>query len=356
MPKSNDTESPLRKGFVLLLLIGITVGFLGMIRDFLIALILAAIVAGLLYPLYSRVLAFFRGRSMLASGATMALTGLALGLPLAGLASIVVVDALQVSQQVGPTVQKALASDVPISERLPDWFPFSDWIEPYREVIQNKLADAAASLGSWTVKSVAGATQDALRFFLGLFVFVYAMFFFLINGPEYLRRLKSLLPLSAEDRDLVMERGVSITRASLKGIVVIGAVQGLLVGLAFWVSGLGAPAFWGAVVFVLSAIPGVGAPLVWFPAAVYLMATGSLAWGIGLALWGLVVVGLVDNLLRPMVVGRDAKLPDLLILVAIFGGIATFGAAGILVGPIVAAVLDTVMNIYRKAFADSLPS
>ena len=126
--------------------------------------------------------------------------------------------------------------------------------------------------------------------------------------------------------------------------------------MGLWVSGINSPVFWGAIVFVLSAIPGVGAPIVWVPAAGYLIATGSVGWGVALAVWGALIVGLADNILRPMLVGRDAKLPDLVILISILGGITSFGAVGIIIGPIIAAILDTVLNIYKRAFAESLPS
>ena len=354
MSISKKSDTRLRKGFILLLLSGVTIGFLGMIRDFLIALLLAAVIASLLYPFYLYLRHLLWHRPMLASGATLTIALLAFGLPLVSLVSIIAADAMQISQQVRPSVQQALASDVPISNRVPEWLSFVEVLEPYREIFQDKFAEAAASLGSWIVKYAANATQDTLRFFLSLFIMLYAMFFFLINGPEYLRAFKSLLPLSTEDRDLVMARGVSVTRASLKGIIVIGVMQGVLVGFGLWMCSLSAPVFWGTIVFVLSAIPGLGAPMVWLPAAVYLMMSGSVGWGIGLVLWGVLVVGLIDNIVRPLIVGRDAKLPDLVILVAILGGIASFGAVGIILGPIVAAILDTLLNIYRRAFADLL--
>jgi predicted PurR-regulated permease PerM len=176
------------------------------------------------------------------------------------------------------------------------------------------------------------------------------MFYFLINGKKLLDSLASLLPLSKKDYDELIYRGLTVTKASLKGIVIIGVIQGLLVGLAFWAIGLNGPVFWGSVVFLLSAVPGLGAPVVWLPAMVYLIFTGSIGWGIALAVWGIVVVGLVDNILRPWIVGNDAKLPDLVILISILGGIISFGPIGIIIGPVIAALLDTVLNIYKKSF------
>jgi predicted PurR-regulated permease PerM len=356
MSTSQKSSNPLRRNFIVLMLAGVFICSLIMIRDFLTALIVAAVFAGLLYPAYRRLNHLFNERSVLAAGVTLTLAVLALGLPLAGLVSLIAKETLDISQQVPAPIQEVLSGEQSLAKNFPEWVPFVEKLEPFREQIRNNITQAATSLGSWLVGNIASATQDTLGVLLSLFILLYAMFYFLLKGPDILAYVKSLMPLSGDDRELVMDRGLSVTYASLKGIIIIGSIQGTLVGLAFWASGLSSPALWGVIVFVLSAIPGVGAPLVWLPATLYLMLTGSMGWGIGLVIWGALVVGLADNVLRPMVVGNDAKLPDLVILLSILGGITTFGALGIIIGPIVAAMLDTILNIYRRAFEDSLPS
>ena len=194
-----------------------------------------------------------------------------------------------------------------------------------------------------------------MGFLLSLFVMSYALFFFLIDGPRLVAEIKALMPLSNADQNLVLARGLAVTRGSLKGILVIGALQGILVGLGLWAAGLSGAAFWGTITFVLSAVPGIGAPIIWGPAAIYLAISNHVGAAIGLTLWGVIVVGLVDNILRPIIVGRDAKLPDWVVLVAILGGIGLFGVMGIVLGPILAAILDTVVGIYRRAFERLLP-
>ncbi len=341
---------------MLLLLAAVAAGFIGMIRAFLLSLILAAIFAALLYPFYRRIRTLLRDRAAAASVLTLVICGFAAGLPLVGLSGMVAGEAIQISEQVRPILEGALTGDTPLSERIPQWLPFADELEPYRDTIFKKLAEAANAIGGWLVSNLSVVTQGTLDFFLGLFVMVYGMFFFFLRGPEMLQSLQSLLPLSAEDRELVLDRGLTVTQASLKSILVIGALQGLLVGLAFWACGLTGPAFWGSIVFILSAIPGLGAPLVWVPAAVYLIVAGSTGWGIALIAWGILVVGMVDNLLRPVLVGRDTRLPDIVVLVSILGGIASFGPIGIVLGPVIAAMLHTVLEIYRRHFQKLLPS
>ncbi len=350
-----EMSNKFQQGFVLLLLFIVLMGFIGMIREFLIALVLAAIFAGLLYPFYSKILYSLKNRSALAAGATLIITAFAFGLPLAGFTGMVTSEAIQITKKARPIVKEALDNNISFSKKIPDWLPFKEKLEPFNEIIVKKLYEATSAMGSWLVSSLSSATKGTVGFFISLFIMFYAMFHFLIHGPQLLRTLASLLPLSEEDRTEVMRRGLTVTRASLKGIMIVGLVEGILVGLALWMAGIEGSAFWGSVVFLLAAIPGLGASLIWLPAAAYLMFTGSTGWGIGLIVWGVLVVGLVDNLLRPWIVGNDSKLPDLVILISIFGGILSFGPLGIIIGPVIAALLDTVLNIYKKTFQYLLP-
>ena len=351
-----EISNTFQQGFVLLLLFIALMGFIGMIREFLIALVLAAIFSGLLYPFYRKILYSLKDRTALAAGTTLIITAFAFGLPLAGLTGMVTNEAIQISKKARPIVKEALDNNLSLSEKVPDWLPFKEKLEPFHETIVNKASEATSAMGRWLVSSLSSATKGTLGFFMSLFILFYAMFYFLIHGPQSLQTLASLLPLSEEDRTEVMNRGLTVTRASLKGIMIVGLIEGILVGLALWMAGIEGSAFWGSVVFLLAAIPGLGASLIWLPTAVYLLFIGSTGWGIGLIVWGILVVGLVDYLVRPWIVGNDAKLPDLVILISIFGGIFSFGPVGIIIGPVIAALLDTILNIYKKTFQNLLPS
>jgi predicted PurR-regulated permease PerM len=352
-----STSSELfRKGFILLLVAVAGIGFLIMIADFLTALLLAGIFAGLLYPVYTRVCAFMNGRRITAAIATLTGSFLLIGIPLFLFIGVIAHEAIQVSQDMRPWIQQHLAEAQSLSEDSSQWLPFAEKLEPYRDRIMHKVGEVASSIGRWLASNVSTVTEGTLGFLLSLFVMVYALFFFLVDGSNLIERIKAHLPLAPEDRDLVVERGLAVSKASLKGILFIGALQGFLVGIGLWACGLEGASFWGAITFILSAIPGLGAPIIWIPAAGYLIYAGDVGWGIGLIIWGILVIGLVDNVLRPYVVGRDARLSDLTILVSILGGISIFGPLGVIIGPIVAALLDTVLNIYRRAYADQLPS
>jgi predicted PurR-regulated permease PerM len=153
----------------------------------------------------------------------------------------------------------------------------------------------------------------------------------------------------------LLERFVSVTRATLKGAMLIAMIQGTLAGLAFWVAGVPAAAFWGTCMVVLSIIPAVGSGLVWVPTVIYLFLVGRFAAGLGLLLWCALVVGTVDNFLRPKLIGRDARMSDLMILLSTLGGILFLGPVGFLVGPIIAALFVTTWQIYGEVFQDWLP-
>lgn len=351
-----EMPTKFQQGFILLLVFMALIGFIGMIHEFLIALVLAAIFAGLLYPFYRHILYRLNNRSALAAGATLIISAFAVGLPLAGLAGMVTSEAIQITKKARPIIQEAFDNNLSLRVKVPDWLPLKEKLEPFNETIVKKASEAVSAAGSWLVSSLSSATKGTVGFFISLFVMFYAMFYFLIHGPQMLRSLASLLPLCEEDRTEVMNRGLMVTRASLKGIMIVGLIEGILVGLAFLVTGIEGSAFWGSVVFLLAAIPGLGASLIWLPAAAYLIVTGSTGSGIALIVWGVLVVSLVDNLLRPRIIGNDSKLPDLVIFISIFGGIASFGPVGIIIGPVIAALLDTILNIYKKTFHSLLPS
>jgi predicted PurR-regulated permease PerM len=153
----------------------------------------------------------------------------------------------------------------------------------------------------------------------------------------------------------MLQRFTSITRATVKGTLVIGIIQGALAGFAFWVAGIDGSAFWGTIMAILSIVPGIGAALIWVPAVIYLTVTGQVLAGLLLFAWCAAVVGTIDNILRPILVGKDAKMPDLLILIGTLGGLFLFGPIGFIVGPIVCGLFLTVWEIYGATFKDILP-
>jgi predicted PurR-regulated permease PerM len=353
MTKSFEPEK-FRKIFLLLLAIGISFLFYKMVRSFLVAVFLAAIIAGLSQPLYRRLLRWFKGRKGAASGVTLLVVLLAIIMPLTGFLGLVAKEALEVSQTIRPTIERLVAEPTEV-DRLLDRLPFMDRLDPYRDQIIQKVGEFAGWIGGFLVNSLAATTRGTATFFFQLFIMLYAMFFFLLDGRAVLDKILYYMPLAPEDENRMVDRFVSVARATIKGTLVIGIVQGGLAGLAFAVAGVEGAVFWGTIMVVLSIIPGIGTALVWVPAVVYLFAIGRAGTAIALFVWCAAVVGTVDNLLRPWLVGKDTKMPDLLILLSTLGGLLLFGAVGIVIGPIVAALFVTVWDIYGIAFKEYLP-
>jgi predicted PurR-regulated permease PerM len=343
-----------RRTILVILAVAISALFLWMIREFLIALLLAAIAAGMTYPFYKKLQRRFGGRKNLAAGVTIGLLLLGVIVPLAGIASLVLAQALEVSRNVRPWVQSHLSQATELDALLKR-YPELASLAPYREQILAKMGEVGSQLGTFAVGVMTDAARELVSFFLLLFVMLYSTFFFLTGGSSTLRKMLFYFPLPAEDEEKMVGRFVSVARATLKGTFVIGFIQGALGGIGFWFCGVGGAAFWAAVMAVLSVIPGLGAAIVWIPAVIYLLIAGHTGAALGLAAYCALVVGTVDNFMRPWLVGKDTEMPDLLILLATLGGIVLFGATGFVIGPIVAALFVTIWDLYGEAFRDLLP-
>ena len=353
----NTTLNPkerFRKGFVLVLTITYLIVFISIIDGFIEALLLAAVFSGIVYPIFSRLQWFLKGRNTLASLMTLVISLVAIIVPLLFLLGLVAEQAIEVADTVKPMIEQRLDNPTPDDRELPNWIPFAEQLEPYRDDITAKLAELAGKTGMYLAESLARLSQGTFVFFLNLFVMLYAMFYFLNNGPVLIRQIMDYGPLTHDDKEKMLEVGLSVSRATVKGTLIIGIIQGALGGVGFAVAGIGAAVFWGALMAVLSILPGIGATLVWFPAVVYLLMSGHMVAGVGLLIWSAGVVGTIDNFLRPFLVGRDTKMPDLLILLSTLGGLGLFGASGLVLGPICAALFMTVLSIYSRVFADWL--
>ena len=346
-----------RTAFVLILVVAVTLLFLAVTWPFLKSLLLGALLAGLCRPLYQWVTRLLGHRRSLGAIVTLLILFILVVGPIGAFLGIVVQQALNVSEQAIPWVQQHFGSSSTFNAH--DWlvqrFPsLASYIPSQEQLLQN-VGTAAKAAGGLLVGAASQMTAGTAVFLLDLFVMVYAMFYFLRDGEKILEKIFYYMPLSDVDEALMLQRLTSITRATVKGTLVIGVIQGALAGVAFWVAGIGGAAFWGTLMAILSIVPGIGAALIWVPAVIYLFITGEVMAGTLLLAWCAAVVGTIDNILRPMLVGKDAKMPDLLILVGTLGGLFLFGPIGFIVGPIVCGLFLTVWEIYGATFKDVLP-
>jgi predicted PurR-regulated permease PerM len=339
---------------LLLAVLFISVLFLAMIRQFLMAIVLAGIFSALFHPLYRHFVKLFGQRRNLASITTIALIVSVVLVPLAALLGIVTAQAIKVSEAVIPWMQRQQRDPGAVFDQLHS-LPFFKYIEPYRDVIIQKAGEVVRSISAFLINSLSSFTLETVSLAVTFVILLYCMFFFLMDGQKFLAKVLYYLPLGDHDEHRMLEKFTSVTRATLKGTAVIGILQGGLAGLAFAVAGISSAVFWGTLMAVLSVIPSVGSALVWGPAAIILAATGHVGKGIGLAAFCAVVVGSLDNLLRPMLVGKDTQMHELMIFFGTLGGIVMFGVPGIILGPIIAALFTTIWDIYGITFQDVLP-
>lgn len=350
-----DPRAQFRRRFVLLLAGGVTVLFYFTVRRFLMPLVLAAVLAGLAYPLHARLVRRVGGRPNLAALVTLTILTLLVLLPSLALLAAVAKQALDIGETALPWVREQLAEPSAAEQRLLDQFPALARLTPYREQIFESAGTALERAGGFLVGSLSALTKGTAIFLLDLFLFFYALYFFLRDGPAMVEGLLDLTPLTVDERARLLAKLAAVSRALLNGTFVIGLAQGGLAAAALAIAGIPDALFWFFVMAVLSILPGIGAFLVWGPAALWLLAQGQTGAAIGLAIWCAAVVGAIDNVLRPVLVGSQAKLSDLMVLVATLGGLAFFGAAGFIVGPLLAGVFLTVWEFYRETFRDQLP-
>jgi len=346
-------DARFRKGFLLALVIGITAAFVFIISDFLMTIFVAAIFSGLAHPLYRQLLRTFGGREALASAVTLVMILLLVGGPLVLTVSIVTTEAVRMTDNVSQVVTQLINDPTLVGTYL-DRIPGIERIAPYREMLLTKAGEAAGSLGKVIVSSLSSTTRGTLALIVDFFLMLYAMFFFLTDGRRYLDSMLQYLPLRESEQNQMLQRFVSVTRATLKGTLLIGMVQGSLGGVIFAILGISGAVLWGLLMIVLSLLPVIGGALVWVPAAIVLAIQGSWIKALILAGFCSLVIGSIDNVLRPRLVGHDTQMSDLLVLFSTLGGIAVFGAIGFIVGPIIAALFVTIWEIFGKAYRDDL--
>jgi len=251
------SEIRFRQAFLILLVGAISIAFVAMIRTFLLTILMAAIFSGVAYPVYRRLRYLLGGHQALASITTIVLLLALVMVPLGAVMGAIANQALRVSDTVRPRLQRMVNQPGEIETGLRA-LPGFKFIEPYREQIITKVGELLGSTGALLVNAISATTVATAVFFFQFVVMLYTMFFFLIGGPGLLRSVLAYLPLTEGDKERMIERFVSVTRATLKGSVLIGTAQGMLSGLAFWAVGIDGALFWGAMMAVLSIIPGIG--------------------------------------------------------------------------------------------------
>ena len=340
--------------FLLVVLIGIGIVFFNMIKFFLIPTILAAVFVALFYPLYGWLLKIFRNRKSLSS--IVCCFALLLGLltPVSIVANLVSGEAISLYQTTEQKIQQIIQKG---DERLLKNIKEYKWVKKLHlnEIDWQSSLQESAQAGAKLLATVINkASKGTFQVLANLFLTFFAMFYFFRDGDKLIQRLKYLSPLAEKYKEELFLRFISVSRATIKGTVVVGVIKGLIGGLTFWIFGISSPVLWGVVVAILSVIPMLGAWLVMYPAAVIMLVMGHIWQGIALFLISTLIISSVDNILQPRLVGKSSGLHDLLIFFSTLGGISMFGAMGFIIGPIIAALFVSILDVYGIEFKSHL--
>jgi predicted PurR-regulated permease PerM len=338
-----------RRAFLTLLLL-VSVLFLFVLKPFFGAIFWAVAIAVIFTPIQHWLTRHWGSKPNRTALATLCLCIVLLVIPATFVATSLVAEALHFMQR----IDAGEFNPGQYLDQIRDAFPMvQSLLDRFNidfNTIRNRLGEVALG-GSKLVASQALALgQDTFSVLLNATLALYVAFFLLRDGDALVHLMIRALPIGDAREHLLFAKFAEVTRATIKGSLVIAMVQGLLGGLIFWALGITGALLWGVVMAVVSLIPAVGAALIWAPVAVYLLATGDWIAGAVLAGFGVGVIGLVDNLLRPVLVGRDTKLPDYVVLLSTLGGLSLFGMNGLIIGPLVAALFIAFWEIFIREF------
>jgi predicted PurR-regulated permease PerM len=353
----NFVTSPLLEhNAFLALLILVSVAFVWILLPFSGAVFWGAVIAIVFMPVYLGLLRRWKQRRTLAALATLLIIVLMVVLPLALLTGTLVKEGAALVQRIQSGETNSPRYFEQVVAVLPGWahdllehFGLADFKD-----LQTRITDAVTRGSQEIVTYVYSMGQNALDFVVSFFVMLYLAFFLLRDGASLSKRIRTAVPLAPEHRRHLATKFITVIRATVKGNVLVAATQGALGGLAFWFFGIKGALLWAVLMGFLSLLPAIGAALIWLPVALYFLATGAIWQGVTLIAYGVLVIGLVDNVLRPILVGKDTQMPDYLVLISTIGGMAVFGINGFVIGPVIAAMFMAGWDLFATAREEAL--
>ncbi|WP_088244086.1 AI-2E family transporter [Enterobacter sichuanensis] len=338
----------LTKGFFIFILALVTWAFFDVLSPYFSAILWAAILTVIFNPVKNKLRAALGDRNGLASLLTIGIICLIVFIPL-----MVILSSLAIELNVVYTKLQENNTQFPevvasIFNHLPDWASgfLADHNLTNAAQIQKKLSDVALQGGQYLAGSAFLIGKGTFGFAISFGIMLYLLFFLLKDGPYLVRQILDSLPLSDFAKQHLFAKFVGVSRATVKGTAAVAVVQGILGGIAFAIAGIDGSVLWGALMAFLSLVPAIGSEIVWVPAAIFLFATHQIWQGLFIVGFFVIVVGLVDNILRPLLVGKDTKMPDYLILISTLGGMELYGINGFVIGPLIAALFITCWNLF----------
>ncbi len=349
MPPSNDQDPGVIANRALLpLMVVVTLALGWILQPFYGAIMWGAIIAMLFMPVYRRLLVRCKSRRTLAALLTLTLILVVLILPFALLTAALAQEAAQFYQQVESGKVNPTGYFRGVFNALPNWL--TALLDRFGLVnfstLQRRITAALAQGSQYLATQALGIGQLTVEFVTSLFITLYLAFFLIRDGESLARAMRNAVPLAPEHKKELISKFTTVIRATVKGNLLVAVIQGALGGLAFWALDVGGALLWAVLMAFLSLLPAIGAGLVWVPVALYFFVTGDTWQGLALCAWGVLVIGLIDNLLRPILVGKDTRMPDYVVMITTLGGMVVFGINGFVIGPAIAAMFMAVWHIY----------
>lgn len=344
----NNPTLPRDDRALLPLLVAVSAALVVVLLPFYAAIMWGVILALLFTPLYRWMLVSVGCRPTVAALCTMAIVILIVILPTTLIMVALAQEASGVyvrlqSGELNPTLYFSHVFD-----RLPDWVTaVLDRLGLVNfTTLQRRVTAAMAQGSQFAATQVFNIGQNTFEFVVSLFIALYLAFFLIRDGNIVVWAIGRVIPLAPTHKQQLWEKFATVVRATVKGNLLVAAIQGALGGLAFWFLGIGGALLWAVVMAALSLLPAIGAAMVWLPVALYFLASGAIWQGLSLMAYGVLVIGLVDNLLRPILVGKDTLMPDYVVMITTVGGMAVFGINGFVLGPLIAAMFLAVWHIF----------
>lgn len=349
-PQSTNVPGLEDKVF-LLLVVAVSLAFAWILWPYYGSVFWAAVLAIVFAPAYRRLLRSMRQKRTLAALVAVLIVLMIVILPLTLVGAILVQEGFSVYERIQSGELNIGEYFRQVFGALPGWV--IDLLDRFGLTnlgeMQERLSGGLMKGSQFIATQAFSIGQNTFQFIVNLFIVLYLLFFFLRDGDYLSRRIKNAMPLRAEQQRDLFSKFTTVIRATVKGNIVVALVQGALGGLIFWFLGVHAPVLWAVLMAFLSLLPAIGAGLVWLPVAIYFLVTGAVWQGVVLIAFGVLVIGLVDNVLRPVLVGKDTKMPDYVVLIATLGGMAIFGLNGFVIGPVIAAMFMAVWDLFSAS-------
>ncbi|MFC0711414.1 AI-2E family transporter [Azorhizophilus paspali] len=333
----------------LFLLVLISVAFVWIILPFYGAIFWAAVLAILFHPLQIRLLRHLGNHPNLSALLTLIVCVVVAVLPITIVSTLLIQEGATLYNEIEAGQIDFAGMLEGLKTQLPE--PLQAQISRFgldsRYDLRDRIANIAMQGSQLLATKAFNIGHNTFQFILGFFVMLYLLFFFLRDGTALVARIRQAIPLSEMKKSRLFQRITGMVQATIKGSLVVAVIQGSLGGVIFALLGIPQALLWGVAMAFLSFLPALGTGLVWAPVAVYFLLSGAILKSVLLTACGIFIIGLVDNIVRPILVSKDTRLPDYLVLVSTLGGLALFGLNGFVIGPVIAALFVSTWTLFQ---------